>query len=129
MAEPNTTAVVVAVPLITVFVGVFGPVFGAYLMILFGAVCGCFWALASAPEMTRWQAARMVVRVIMLSLMMTVAVSGLLSHAFGWQVSEMYIVVSIGIAAMGDKWLSVIESLSSAIKTAISGMFTKKDAP
>lgn len=129
MAEPNTTVAVAAIPLITVFVGVFGPAIGPYLLILFGAVCGCFWAIASAEAMTRWQTTKMAIRVIMLSVLMTVAVSELLHSAFGWGVSELYVVVSISIAAMGDKWLSVIESLSEAIKTAISGIFKPKDKP
>ena len=127
MAEPNTAAAATAVPLIVVFTELFGKTFGAYVMIAFGAVCGCFWALANTEAMTRWQVVKMSIRVISLSVFMTVAVSELLSHAFGWEVSELYIVVSIGIAAMGDKWLAVIESLSDAIKTAIAGIFKSKD--
>lgn len=127
MAAESTTASVAAVPLITVFIGVFGPAIGPYLLILFGAVCGCFWALASAESMTRWQVIKMAIRVIMLSALLTVAVSELLHTAFGWGVSELYVVVSISIAAMGDKWLGVIESLSEALKTAMTGMFKPKD--
>ena len=127
MAEPNATAAAAAVPLIIVFTDLFGQTFGAYVMIAFGAVCGCFWALANTDQMTRWQVVKMSIRVISLSVFMTVAVSELLSHAFGWEVSELYIVVSIAIAAMGDKWLSVIESLSEAIKTAVAGIFKAKD--
>ena len=127
MAEPNTAAAVSAVPLITVFVGVFGPAIGPYLLILFGAVCGCFWAIASAEAMTRWQITKMAIRVIMLSVLMTVAVSELIHTAFGWAVSELYVVVSISISAMGNRWLAVIESLSEAIKTAMTGIFRPKD--
>jgi len=128
MTDPHASAIT-ATPLITVAVAVWGPAVGPYVLILFGAMCGCFWALANADAMTRWQAFKLAVRVVMLSLLMTVAVSELISHAFSWQVSEMYVVVSIGIAAMGDKWLTVIESLSTAIKTAVSGLFVKKDSP
>lgn len=127
MAEPNATATLTAVPLIVVFTSVFGETIGAYVLIFFGAVCGCFWALASAESMTRWQTVKMAIRVIMLSVLLTVAVSELLHTAFGWGVSELYVVVSISIAAMGDKWLGVIESLSEAIKTAMTGMFKPKD--
>lgn len=129
MAEPNTTVAVSAVPLITLFIAMFGPAVGPYIMITFGAVCGAFWALASSEAMTRWAAARMAARSILLSVLLTVAISELIAHAFDWHLSELYIVVSIAIAAMGDRWLEIIDALKTAVMTALAGLFKKKDAP
>ena len=126
MAEPNTTVAVSAVPLIALFVGVFGASFGPYMMIFLGAVCGSFWAVLEAPSITRWASFWLACRSILLSLLLTVAVSELLAGAFGWHLSELYIVVSIGIAALGDKWLEIIDTLKTAIQTAIGGIFKKE---
>lgn len=129
MAEPHTVAAASAVPLITVFISIFGPSFGPYVLISIGALCGSFWALTSAPTMTRWQAALLAIRATMLSILLTVAVAEILSDAFGWQLSEMYILVSIAIAALGDRWISILDSLQTSISTAISGIFKKKESP
>ncbi len=83
MSEPSTAAAVTAVPLITVFISLLGPQLGPYAMVFMGAVCGSFWAITSAPAMTRWKAAGMALRVILLSILLTVALSELLSRTFG----------------------------------------------
>lgn len=129
MAEPNTTVAVSAVPLIALFVGVFGASFGPYMMIFLGAVCGSFWAVLQAPSITRWAGFWLACRSILLSLLLTVAVSELLAGAFGWHLSELYIVVSIGIAALGDKWLEIIDTLKTSIQTAITRAVQKEDKP
>ena len=129
MTEPTTTAAAVgAVPLIVVFSSVFGVNLGPYVLITIGAICGSFWALASAESLTRWAAVRLSARVILLSVLMTTAVAELLAHAFDWHLSELYIIVSVGIAAMGDKWLEVINSLKEAIMSGMANIFKKKDA-
>jgi len=121
MAPESTTAAVTAVPLVTIFVTMFGPAFGPYALILIGAVCGSMWAVLSAPPFpNRWAGLMLVGRSVLLSVLLTAAVAGMVSQAFGWQVSEMYIIVSIAIAGMGDKWLDILESIKTRIQTMIT---------
>lgn len=126
MAEPNVTTVAVAVPLAVVFTSVFGQMYGIYALILAGAITGSFFALLAAPPVSsRWQAVGLMVRSILLSLLMTAGASHLLSESFGWNADELYIFVSFGIAALGDKWLEIIETLKTTIQTAVTGIFKK----
>lgn len=126
MAPESTTASVTAVPLVTLFVALFGASWGPYVLIFIGAVCGSMWAVLSAPPFeSRWRGLWLALRAILLSVLLTAAVAGLLSETFGWQVSEMYIVVSIAIAGMGDRWLDVLESIKTRIQTMITTGGTK----
>ena len=129
MAEPNTTVAVSAVPLIALFVGVFGASFGPYMMIFLGAVCGSFWAVLSAPTITRWAGFWLACRSILLSLLLTAAVSELLAGAVGLHLSELYIVVLFGISALGDKGLEIIDTIKTSIQPAITRAVQKEDKP
>lgn len=127
MAEPNATAAISAVPLIAVFVSMFGVNYGPYVLIFLGAVCGSFWAVLSAPTMSRWSSFWLAGRSILLSLLLTAAVTELLGAWFHWEVSELYIIVAIGIAALGDKWLEIIDTLKTSIQTALTNVVKKDD--
>lgn len=131
MAEPTTATAaagaVIAAPLIVIASRRWGVDLGPYVIILLGAICGSFWALVSAPAMSRWQSTGLALRSILLSVLLTAAVSHMLSEVFGWDISELYIVVSISIAALGDKWLEILNALKEAIMTGMGKMFVKKD--
>ena len=131
MAEPATAAAistVSATSLIVLASKYLGVDIGPLAVIILGAWCGSFWALVSAPAMTRLQSAGLAMRAILLSVLMTGAVSHLLSDAFGWQSDELLIIVSIGIAALGDRWIDIFNSLKEAIMTGIGNVFKKKDS-
>jgi hypothetical protein len=127
MAEPNSTvAAVAAVPLITVFVALFGASFGPYVLIFIGAVCGSMWAVLSAPPFpSRWGGLWLVGRSVLLSLLLTAGIAKLVADTFGWPVSEMYIIVSISIAGLGDRWLDVLDSIKTRVQTMITTGGTK----
>ena len=126
MAEPNATVAVTAVPLALVFTAWLGPLYGVYALILAGAVTGSFFALLAAPPQSRWKALGLMGRAVMLSLLMTAAASQVLSDWMGWHLDELYIFVSFSIAALGDKWLEIIDTLKTTIQTAVTGIFKKE---
>ncbi len=122
MAEPNITTMTVAVPLAVVFTTAFGAVYGIYALILAAAVTGSFFALLAAPSLTRWQSLGLMVRSILLALLMTAGAARLLGNTMGWDVNELYVFVSFGIAALGDKWLEIIDTLKTALQNVISDL-------
>lgn len=126
MAEPNATVAVTAVPLALVFTAWLGPLYGVYALILAGAVTGSFFALLAAPPQSRCQALGLMGRSVILSLLMTAAASQVLSDWMGWHLDELYIFVSFSIAALGDKWLEIIDTLKTTIQTAVTGIFKKE---
>lgn len=131
MAEPATSAIAstASTSLIVLASKYFGVDLGPYIIIFLGAWCGSFWALVSAPAMTRWQSAWLALRAVLLSVLLTSAVSHLLADSFGWHLDELYIIVSIGIAALGDRWLDIFNALRDALMTGMANVFKKKDAP
>lgn len=131
MTEPVAAAVAstASTSLIVLASKYLGVDIGPYAVIFLGAWCGSFWALVSAPAMTRWQSAGLALRAILLSVLLTSAVSHLLADSFGWHLDELYIVVSIGIAALGDRWLDIFNALRDALMTGMANVFKKKDAP
>lgn len=121
MAPESSAATVAAVPLVTLFVAMFGAMFGPYVLIFFGAVCGSMWAVLSAPPFaTRWDGLMLAGRSVLLSLLLTAGIAKLIGDAFGWPVSEMYIIVSISIAGLGDRWLDVLDSIKTRIQTMVT---------
>lgn len=131
MTEPVAAAVAstASTSLIVLASKYLGVDIGPYAVIFLGAWCGSFWALVSAPAMTRWQSAGLALRAILLSVLLTSAVSHLLADSFGWHLDELYIVASIGIAALGDRWLDIFNALRDALMTGMANVFKKKDAP
>ena len=133
MAEPVATAAAIstasAASLIVLASKYLGVDIGTYVVIFAGAWCGSFFALVSAPAMTRWQSAGLAIRAILLSLLLTTAVAHLLYAAFGWQQDELYVVVSIAIAALGDRWIDILNALKEAIMTGLGNIFKKKNTP
>jgi phosphate/sulfate permease len=65
------------------------------------------------------------VRAVLLSLLLTAGIAQLIGAAFGWPVSELYIIVSIAVAGLGDKWLDVLESIKTRLQTMITTGGTK----
>lgn len=130
MTEPTATtaaATLGAPSLIALASGWWGVELGPFVVIFLGAWCGSFWALVSAPPMSRWQSAGLALRSIMLSVLLTASISHLLSEGFGWHQEELYIIVSIAIAALGDRWIDIFNSLKEALMTGMGNVFKPKD--
>lgn len=131
MAEPTTTAAaagaMIAAPLIVIAGRKLGVDLGTYVIVFLGATCGAFWALVSSPLMTRWQSAGLALRSILLSVLVTASIARLLSDTFGWDVQELYVIVSIAVAGLGDKWLEIFNSLKEALMTGMGNVFKRKE--
>jgi len=128
MTEPavtTATAAIAAPSLVVLASQYLGVSLGPYLVIVLGAWCGSFWAIVSAPPMTKWQSFGLAGRAILLSVLMTAAVAHLMSEYFGWDLEELYVIVSISIAALGDKWLEIMNSLKDAVMTGMGNVFKK----
>jgi len=124
MSEPASSTVA-AVPLITLAVALFGVNAGPYVVITLGAVGGSFWALTNSASISRVASLLMVARCLMTAIVLTAFVAGIVGHMFGIEVTEIYVVVAFVIAALGDKWLEIFESIKTRIQTAITSSGAK----
>ena len=124
MSEPASTTVA-AVPLITLAVALFGVNAGAYVVIGLGALGGSFWAITSAAAATRLSSAFLMARCLITSLVLTAFIAGIIGPWLGMEVTEIYVVVAFAIAALGDKWLEIFDSIKVRIQTAITSSGTK----
>lgn len=124
MTEPNSTAAA-AVPLITLGVALFGPNLGPYAVIAMGAVGGSFWALANSPTATRIASLFLMARCLLTALVLTAFIAGIIGPWLGFQVTEMYVVVAFTIAALGDKWLDILETIKTKLQSLITNGGTK----
>ncbi len=119
MPEPiQTTAA--GVSLVTLAVTFFGPQVGPYVVIIFGGVGGGLWALSSAAPLTRMAGSWLMLRCVVTSVLLTALVAGWIGPLLGVPVTEFYSLVSLSIAALGNKWLDIIESLKIRVQGAIS---------
>ena len=119
MSEPASSTVA-AVPLITLAVALFGVNAGPYVVITLGAIGGSFWALTNTPAISRVASLLMVARCLMTAIVLTAFIAGLVGHMLDIEVTEIYVVVAFVIAALGDKWLDILESIKTRIQTAIT---------
>ena len=124
MSEPHSTAAA-AVPLITLCVAMLGPNFGPYAVITMGAIGGSFWALANSPTATRIASVLLMVRCLMTALVLTAFIAGIIGPWFGVEVTEMYVVVAFVIAALGDKWLDILDTIKTKLQSLITNGGTK----
>jgi hypothetical protein len=119
MSEPASSTVA-AVPLITLAVALFGASYGPYIVITLGAIGGSFWAIIGANTKTRTESMFLAMRSIMTALVLTAFISGVIGPWLGVDTTEIYVVVSFVIAALGDKWLDILDTIKTKIQTAIT---------
>lgn len=124
MTEPHSASAA-AVPLVTLMVALLGPNFGPYAVITMGAFGGSFWALTNAPTISRLASLFLLARCLITALVLTAFIAGILGPMLGFDVTEIYVVVAFIIAALGDKWLEIFETIKTKLQSLITNGGTK----
>jgi hypothetical protein len=119
MAEPIQTTVA-GVSLITLAVGVFGPLAGPYIVIILGGIGGALWALSSAVLSTRLQGVWLMLRCVLTAVLLTALTATFIGPVFSLPVTELYAVVAFGIGALGNRWQDIIDGLRARVLGAIA---------
>lgn len=123
-AAYSVSPTVSAVSLMTLFVAVFGPNFGPYLVIILSSVGGGFWALGSTPT-ANWRAGIWVLtRCTLTAVIFTATVSVVVGPKLNLPPVEVYAGVAFVIGMLGNQWLQII----AAIKARVIALITTSGA-
>lgn len=108
--------------------GVLGaePTIKEYTVIFVGASVGALWALSSAKTKTRWQGAKLYVRLLSTAMVLTSAGAWVLEKHVGLPSGEGLWVVSFFIAAIGTKWRRVLDAVATGAASAAKALITKE---
>lgn len=114
MHEPQNSAVAVLVAMASAF-------FGAYSVIIFAALAGALWPLSGAKTATRKDGALLLLRLVCTAAALTGFVAWSVERHFGLPSSEAMAPVAFVIAAVGDRWRDIFDSIVERVRSIVSG--------
>ncbi len=119
MAEPQTS-------LAAVFVALISPLTGPFSVIVFAALAGATWPLASASTATRWQGAFLLLRLVLTSVALTGFIAYLVEQQSGYPANKVLAPVAFLIAWFGDAWRDpgALVDKAAAMARQIKAVFT-----
>lgn len=107
MAEPQTS-------IAAVFVALISPLTGSFSVIVFAALAGATWPLASASTATRWQGAFLLLRLVLTSVALTGFIAYLVEQQVGYPANKLLAPVAFLIAWIGDAWRDPVALIDKA---------------
>lgn len=118
MAEPQTSVTAVIVALLT-------PLTGPFSVIVFAALAGATWPLASADTATRKQGAFLLLRLVLTSVALTGFIAFVVEQQFGFPANKVLGPVAFLIAWLGDAWRDpgALVDKATAMVRQIKGVF------
>lgn len=117
MAEPTTAG---SFSLAVIAVATLGPLAGPYAVIVFSALAGAQWPLASDKTLTWFQGGWLLIRCTLTAIILTGAISAYLQARYGMAPDSSIGWVAFAIGALGNGWKPVINSLTSALEAFAS---------
>lgn len=114
MQEPHHSAAVVLTALASTF-------FGHYAVIIFAALAGGLWPLSGATTATRRDGALLLLRLVLTAAALTGFIAMLVERHFGMPAVEAMAPVAFVIAAMGDRWRDILDSIVERVRSIIGG--------
>ncbi len=118
MQDPTTPAYA-GVSLMALAIGLVGPQFGPYVVILLGSIGGGLWAISVTPLTGKLAALWLMVRCVFTAIILTAVIAELLGRYWGVQVDGSYALVSFVIGMLGNGWKSIIAAARLRIVRAI----------
>lgn len=107
MSDP---AVIAPAGLVALMVAFLGPLAGPYAVILVSGLAGALWAL-STTRTTRWEAATMLLRLVLTAVMLTGSLAWWIQTRYGVPVAEAVSPVAFVLGATGDMAARAMRSL------------------
>jgi hypothetical protein len=114
MAEPQTSATAAIVAAVA-------PLAGQYAVIVFAALAGSLWALASAKTETRLDGAKLLLRLVLTAAVLTGFVAWALEQQTGFPASKAVAPVAFFIGMFGDRWTDVRDAIVQRVVSVIGG--------
>lgn len=96
-------------------VAALGPLLGDYSTILFAALAGALWPLASTPTQTRKQGALLLLMLVLMAFVFTGPAAYVIDSQFHIPAGKVLAPVSFLIAAVGNRWQDVFSALGAAL--------------
>ena len=93
---------------------------GDYFVICVCALAGATWPLAAAPTQTRRQGAFLLVRLVLAAAALSSSIAFLIEFYLHIPSTKALAPVAFVIAALGDRWQSIIGALGDALARAAS---------
>lgn len=122
MPEPQAAVISLLMSVVT------APTAKEYAVICVGAVVGALWPLSDTPTATRMAGAKLMFRLVTTAMVLTGAGAWLLEKKVGLPSTQGLWVVSFAIAAIGNRWRSLIAATLSALLAGLKA-FTTKGTP
>lgn len=114
MHEPHHSATAVLVAAASTF-------FGTYAVIIFAALAGALWPLSGAKTATRTDGALLLLRLVLTAAALTGFVAWAVEKNLGLPASEAMAPVAFVIAAVGDRWRDILDSIVERVRSIIGG--------
>jgi len=105
-------------------VAALGASLGDFASIFFGALGGSLWLLGKHRDTTRWEGALIVARMVLTSFALSGALAWWLEKEHGLPQVWMLTPISFFIAAMGDRWVRILDKIEEGITKAIGAIFS-----
>ena len=102
------------------FLAIFGPVYGAHAAVLCAALAGALWPLSNRDTTARGAGVLFVLRLVLTAFILTSIIASLVEAQWGWTPGTAVLPVAFLIAAIGDKWIAIFESLVDRVRGRIS---------
>ena len=117
--EPVNSAYA-GVSLMALAIGLVGPQFGPYVVILLGSIGGGLWAISATPLDGKLAGLWLLLRCVFTAIVLTAVIAEVLGRSMGIQVDGSYALVSFAIGMLGNRWQSIIEVARARIERAIT---------
>lgn len=109
MSEPNSSTFG------ALAVAALGPMLGDYTVILFAALAGGLWPLASAETQTRMQGASLLLRLVLMAFVFAGAAAWVVESQFHVPAARVLAPVAFLISAVGNRWQDVFSALGNGL--------------
>lgn len=110
--------------LVATSIAVLGASMGEFASIFFGALGGSLWLLGKKPDTSRWEGALIVLRMLLTSFAFSSSLAWWLEKEYGLPSFWMLTPISFLIAAMGDRWVTLLDKVEQALSNLISSITT-----
>lgn len=124
MSEPTSGSISLTVLLIAVL----GPAAGQYALIVFAALGGALWPLATMGGLGRMAGALFLLRIVATAVILSGSAAYYLETRYGLPVAHGMAVVAFLIGALGNGWGAVFNAIRSALAAATQRMFAPAPA-
>lgn len=114
-----------SISLTVLLIAFLGPAAGQYALIVFAALGGSLWPLATMGNIGKFGGAMFLLRIVATAVILTGSAAYYLEHQYNVPAVHGMAVVAFLIGALGNGWDTVLSGVRSAFVTAASRLLGK----